>query len=55
MDKDFARKLAAEVAKHDQEYVATSHDDDSDTLTIPVTQIGGEVREEMLPKQISER
>ena len=45
MDKDLARKLAAEVAKHDQEYVATNHDDDSDTLTIPVTKICGEVRE----------
>ena len=44
MDKDLARKLAAEVAKHEQEYVATNHDD-SDTLTIPVTKICGEVRE----------
>ena len=26
MEKDLARKLAAEVAKHEQEYVATNHD-----------------------------
>ena len=45
MDKDFARKLAAEVAKHEQEYAATNHDDNSDTMTIPVTKIFGKVRE----------
>ena len=45
MDKDLARKLAAEVAKHEQEYAITNHEDDSDTLTIPVTKIFGKVRE----------
>lgn len=45
MDKDLARKLAAEVAKHEKEYTASKHDDDTDTLTIPVTKICGEVRE----------
>lgn len=45
MDKDLARKLAAEVAKHEQEYVATNHDDDPATLTIPVRKIFGKVRE----------
>ena len=45
MDKDIARKLAAAAAKHEQEYVATNHDDDSDTMTIPVTKIFGKVRE----------
>ena len=45
MDKDLARKLAAEVAKHEQEYVDTNHEDDTDTLTIPVAKIFGKVRE----------
>ena len=45
MDKDLARQLAAEVAKHEQEYAITNHEDDTDTLTIPVTKICGEVRE----------
>ena len=45
MDKDLARKLAAEVAKHEQEYVATNHEDDTDTMTIPVRKIFGKVRE----------
>ena len=45
MDKDLARKLAAAAAKHENEYAASNHDDDTDTLTIPVTKICGEVRE----------
>ena len=45
MDKDIARKLAAAAAKHEQEYAITNHNDDSDTLTIPVTKIFGKVRE----------
>ena len=43
-DKEIARKLAAAAANHEQEYVATNHHDDSDTPTIPVTKICGEVR-----------
>ena len=45
MDKDIARKLAASAAKHEQEYALTNHDDNSDTMTIPVTKIFGKVRE----------